>query len=60
MNRLVGAKKTGGGKGQPMEKRENKWMSRVLKQGEGPANLGKKREEKWIRRGLKSGRSGLT
>ena len=34
--------KTGGGAGQPKEKRENKWKSRGLKQGAGRANLRKK------------------
>ena len=41
MNGLVGVK-TGGGVGQPKEKRENKWISRGLKQGAGRANLRKK------------------
>ena len=36
--------KTGDGEGQPKEKRENKWISRGLKQGEGRANL-RKREK---------------
>ena len=34
--------KTGGGAGQPMEKRENEWIRRDLKQGAGRANLRKK------------------
>ena len=34
--------KTGGGRGKPKEKRENKWISRGLKQGAGRANLRKK------------------
>ena len=36
--------KTGDGAGLPKEKRENKWISRGLKQGEGRANL-RKREK---------------
>ena len=40
-NGLVGAK-TGGGAGQLKEKRENKWISRGLKQGAGRTNLRKK------------------
>ena len=36
--------KTGDGAGQPKEKRENKWISRGLKQGEGRAKL-RKREK---------------
>ena len=34
--------KTWGGAGLPKEKRENKWISRGLKQGAGQANLRKK------------------
>ena len=34
--------KTGGGAGQPKGKRDNKWISRGLKQGAGRANLRKK------------------
>ena len=34
--------KTGGGAGQPKEKRENKWKSRGLKKGAGRANLREK------------------
>ena len=41
MNGLEGAK-TGGRAGQPKEKRENKWISRGLKQGARRANLRKK------------------
>ena len=41
MNRLVGAKNRGRS-GQPREKRENKWISRGLKQWAGQANLRKK------------------
>ena len=41
-NGLVGAKKTGCGAGQPKEKKENKWISRGLKQGVGRANPRKK------------------
>ena len=40
---------------QPKEKRENKWISRGLKQGSGLANLSKKIENKWIRRVIKQG-----
>ena len=39
-NGLVGAKNRGRA-GQPKVKRENKWISRGFKQGEGPANLRK-------------------
>ena len=38
---------------QPKVKRENKWISRGLKQGSGLANLSKKIENKWIRRVIK-------
>ena len=46
--------KTGGGAGLPKEKRENKWISRGLKQGRGRANL-RKKENEWIIRGSKQG-----
>ena len=41
-NGLVGAK-TGEGAGQPKEKRENKWISRGLKQGVRQTNLREKK-----------------
>ena len=37
--------KTGGGAGQPKEKREDKWISRDQKQGAEWANLRKKRKQ---------------
>ena len=46
---LVGSK-TGGGEGQPKEKRENKWISMGYKQRAGRAKPKEKRENKWISR----------
>ena len=43
INGLVGVK-TGGGEGQPKEKRENEWIGRSLNQGVGRDNL-RKREK---------------
>ena len=42
-NRLLGLK-TGGGEGQPKEKRENEWISRGLKTG-GPAGQPKEKRK---------------
>ena len=46
--------KTGGGAGQPKENRENKWISRGLKQGVGRANLRKKEKTNGLE-GAKTG-----
>ena len=58
-NRLVGAKNRGR-VGQPKEKRENKWISRGLKQGARQTNLREKEKTNGLVGAKNRGRGGPT